>query len=72
MEEGSKLQAVALKLLDHVENVLDEGTGGLSELKQVAAILKDVKDIQKETASKEVTDGGLRVILEGEVAHFGG
>lgn len=72
MEEGSKLQAVTLKLLGQVENVLEEGTGGLSELKQVAAILKDVKDIQKETASKEVTDGGIRVVLEGEVDRFGG
>ena len=72
MEESSKLQAVTGKLLAQVESVLDEGKAGLSELKQVAAVLKDVRDIQKETAPKEVTDGGIRVVLEGEVADFGG
>lgn len=72
MEENSKLQVVTGKLLAQVESVLDEGKAGLSELKQVAAVLKDVRDIQKETASKEVTDGSIRVILEGEVAGFGG
>ena len=72
MEEGSKLQAVTVKLLSQVEGVLDEGKTGLPELKQVAAILKDVRDIQKEITSKEVTDGGVRVVLEGEVAHYGG
>lgn len=72
MEEGSKLQAVTVKLLSQVEGVLDEGKAGLPELKQVAAILKDVRDIQKEITSKEVTDGGVRVVLEGEVAHYGG
>ena len=51
--------------------MLDEGKAGLSELKQVAAVLKDVRDIQKETASKEVAEGSIRVILEGEVAAFG-
>lgn len=72
MEEGSKLQTVTGKLLSQVEGVLDDGNAGLSELKQVAAILKDVRDIQKETASKEVTEEGIRVVLEGEVAHYGG
>lgn len=72
MEEGSKLQTVTVKLLSQVEGVLDDGNAGLSELKQVAAILKDVRDIQKETASKEVTEEGIRVVLEGEVAHYGG
>lgn len=72
MEEGSKLQAVTVKLLSQVEGVLDEGKAGLSELKQVAAILKDVRDIQKESPSKEVTEGGIRVVLEGEVARYGG
>ena len=61
-----------MKLLAQVEAVLDEGNAGLSELKQVAAILKDVRDIQKEGASKEVTGGGIRVLLEGEVAQYGG
>ena len=55
-----------------VEAVLDEGKAGLSELKQVAAVLKDVRDIQKETAPKEISEGGIRVVLEGEVASFGG
>ena len=72
MEEGSKLQEVTVKLLSQVEAVLDEGKAGLSELKQVAAVLKDVRDIQKETAAKEVSDGAIRVVLEGEVASFGG
>ena len=72
LEEGSKLQEVTMKLLAQVETVLDEGNAGLSELKQVAAILKDVRDIQKEGASKEVTGGGIRVLLEGEVAQYGG
>ena len=72
MEEGSKLQNVTDKLLSQVESVLDEGKAGLSELKQVAAVLKDVRDIQKETAAKEVSDGAIRVVLEGEVAAFGG
>ena len=72
MEENSKLQVVTGKLLSQVESVLDEGKAGLSELKQVAAVLKDVRDIQKETAPKEATEGGIRVILEGEVAGFGG
>lgn len=72
MEEGSKLQAVTLKLLSQVETVLDEGKAGLSELKHVAAILKDVRDIQKETASREISEGGIRVVLEGEVAQYGG
>ena len=49
-----------------VEDAAAEG------LKQVAAVLKDVRDIQKETVPKEVTDGGIRVVLEGEVADFGG
>ena len=71
LEEGSKLQEVTMKLLAQVETVLDEGNAGLSELKQVAAILKDVRDIQKEGASKEVTGGGIRVLLEGEVAQYG-
>ena len=72
MEEGSKLQTVTGKLLSQVEAVLDEGKAGLSELKQVAAVLKDVRDIQKETAPKETSDSGIRVILEGEVADYGG
>ena len=61
-----------MKLLAQVETVLDEGNAGLSELKQVAAILKDVRDIQKEGASKEGTGGGIRVLREGEVAQYGG
>ena len=72
MEEGSKLQVVTGKLLSQVEAVLEEGNAGLSELKQVAAILKDIRDVHKEGASKEVTDGGVRVVLEGEVSHYGG
>ena len=72
MEEGSKLQTVTLKLLSQVETVLDEGKAGLSDLKQVAAVLKDVRDIQKETVPKEISDSGIRVVLEGEVAEFGG
>ena len=71
MEEIPSLQGVTLKLLRQVETVLDEGNAGLSELKQVAAVLKDVRDIQKETVSAAV-GGGVRVILEGEVAAFGG
>ncbi len=72
MEEKSELQGVTTKLLSQVEAVLEEGTAGLSELKQVAAILKDVKEIQKEAATRETTEGGIRVVLEGEVAHYGG
>ena len=71
MEEGSKLQTVTGKLLSQVEAVLEEGSAGLSELKQVAAILKDIRDVHKETASKEVSEGGVRVALEGEVAQYG-
>ena len=55
-----------------MELMLKTLEAGLPELKQVAAILKDVRDIQKEITSKEVTDGGVRVVLEGEVAHYGG
>ena len=72
MEEGSRLQEVTLKLLSQVETVLDEGTAGLSELKQVAAVLKDIRDIQKEAAPGPTGGGGLRVVLEGEVAAYGG
>lgn len=72
MEEGTKLQSVTVKLLSQVEAVLDEGKPGLSELKQVAAVLKDIRDIQKETVAKETSEGGIRVILEGEVARYGG
>ena len=72
MEEGSRLQEVTLKLLAQVETVLDEGTAGLSELKQVAAVLKDIRDIQKEASSVPSGGGSLRVILEGEVAAYGG
>ena len=72
MEEGSKLQAVTEKLLAQVETVLDEGKAGLSDLKQVAAILKDVRDIRKETAAKEEKSESVRVVLEGEVAQYGG
>ena len=71
MEEGSKLQMVTGKLLSQVEAVLEEGSAGLSELKQVAAILKDIRDVHKETASKETSEGGVRVALEGEVAQYG-
>lgn len=71
MEEGSKLQMVTGKLLSQVEAVLEEGSAGLSELKQVAAILKDIRDVHKEAASKEVSDAGVRVVLEGEVARYG-
>lgn len=71
MEEGSKLQNVTVKLLSQVEAVLDEGKAGLSELKQVAAVLKDIRDIQKENVSKETGESGIRVILEGEVARYG-
>ena len=72
MEEGSKLQAVTLRLLAQVEAVLEEGNADLSELKQVAAILKDVKEIRKDTAAKEESEDSIRVVLEGEVAHYGG
>ena len=72
MEEGSKLQAVTLRLLTQVEAVLEEGNADLSELKQVAAILKDVKEIRKDTAAKEESEDSVRVVLEGEVAHYGG
>jgi hypothetical protein len=72
MEEGSRLQEVTLKLLSQVETVLDEGSAGLSELKQVAAVLKDVRDIQKEAGAVQGSGGGFRVILEGEVAGYGG
>jgi hypothetical protein len=72
MEEGSKLQAVTLRLLTQVEAVLEEGNADLSELKQVAAILKDVKEIRKDTAAKEESEDSIRVVLEGEVAHYGG
>ena len=72
MEESSKLQVVTGKLLSRVEAVLEEGNAGLSELKQVAAILKDIRDVHKEAVSREVSDGGIRVVLEGEVAHYGG
>ena len=71
MEEGSKLQTVTGKLLSQVEGVLDDGNAGLSELKQVAAILKDVRDVQKETAPQKET-AGIRVTLEGEVSGYGG
>jgi hypothetical protein len=72
MEERSDLCTVTGKLLAQVEAVLDEGKAGLPELKQVAAILKDVRDVSKETAAKETADGCIRVVLEGEVAGFGG
>lgn len=72
MEEQTKLQAVTGKLLTQVEAVLDEGKAGLSELKQVAAVLKDIRDIQKEAVSRDTPEGGIRVVLEGEVAHYGG
>lgn len=71
MEEVSNLQTVTVKLLQQVEAVLDEGKAGLSELKQVAAVLKDIRDVQKEAAPKETAASGLRVILEGEVAEYG-
>ena len=71
MEEGARLQEVTLKLLSQVETVLDEGKAGLSELKQVAAVLKDIRDIQKEAGTAQTVSGGLRVILEGEVAGYG-
>ena len=70
MQEGSRLQEVTMKLLSQVEAVLDGGGAGLSDLKQVAAVLKDVRDIQKEAAPVSA-GGGLRVILEGEVATYG-
>ena len=70
MEESSKLQAVTGKLLSQVESVLDEGKAGLSELKQVAAVLKDIRDVQKEAAPKEPVEGEIRVVLEGEVASY--
>ncbi len=72
MEESGRLQQVTLKLLDQVEEVLDAGGAGLSELKQVAAVLKDVRDIQKEAGTAQGSGGGFRVILEGEVAGYGG
>lgn len=71
VEEMTNLQGVTRKLLRQVEAVLDEGEAGLSELKQVAAVLKDIRDVQKEAAPKEPVAAGLRVILEGEVAEFG-
>ena len=71
MEEGSRLQAVTGRLLDQVEAILDEGRVELGALKQVAAVLKDVRDIQKDTVAP-LADTGIRVILEGDVAGFGG
>ena len=65
-------QRIRFLNLQDCADEMEAGLAILSELKQVAAILKDVRDIQKETASKEVTEGGIRVVLEGEVAHFGG
>ena len=70
MEEGKRLQVVTGKLLERVEAILEEDRVEVGVLKQVAAVLKDVRDIQKETAVP-VADGGIRVVLEGEVAGFG-
>jgi hypothetical protein len=70
MEDTPSLQGVTLKLLRQVETVLDEGNAGLSELKQVAAVLKDIRDVQKEVAPKEPVEGEIRVVLEGEVASY--
>ncbi len=71
MENGSRLQVVTGKLLDRVEVVLDEGNPGLSDLKQMAAVLKDIRDVQKETAVKDTPEPSVRVILEGDVAQYG-
>ena len=71
MEEISDLQMVTQKLLRQVEAVLDDGNAGLSELKQVAAVLKDIRDVQKEATTKEPISSALRVVLEGEVAEYG-
>ena len=65
------LQGVTCKLLRQVEAVLDEGGAGLSELKQVAAVLKDIRDVQKEAQPKDPVPEGIRVILEGKAAEYG-
>ena len=72
MESEAGLQEVTRKLLRQIDGILDEGNSGLSELKQVAAVLKDIRDIQKEVSTKETAEGSFRVVLEGEVARFGG
>ena len=72
MESEAGLQEVTRKLLRQFDEILDEGSSGLSELKQMAAVLKDIRDIQKEVPTKETAEGGFRVVLEGEVAQFGG
>ena len=71
MEEKTQLQIVLGKVLSRVEAVLDEDKVELAELKQVAAILKDLRDVHKESPAKEGADGGIRVVLEGEVASYG-
>lgn len=71
MEETTTLQGVTWKLLRQVEGVLDDGSAGLSELKQVAAVLKDIRDVVKETQPKD-TAAEIRVVLEGKVAEYGG
>lgn len=68
MEHKSRLQQVTDKLLERVEAVLDEGKPELSELKQLAAVLKDLRDVYKE--APESRDSTLRVVLEGEVAAY--
>ena len=72
MNEEKELQKVTRKLLLQVEAVLDEGRAELSALKQAAGILKDIRDIQRDAAPREEGEGGIRVILEGEVAGYGG
>ena len=71
MEETTTLQGVTRKLLRQVEEVLDQGDAGLSELKQVAAVLKDIRDVQKEAQPKDAPPAQLRVVLEGQVEEWG-
>ena len=70
--EENDLQGVTRKLLRRVEAVLDEGDPGLSDMKHIGAILKDIRDVQKEAQPKDTGPGELRVILEGSVAEYGG
>lgn len=70
MENVSELERVTEKLLRRVEALVDQGDQGPADLKQLAAIVKDLKDILKERTPKEAEDTGLKVVLEGEVAQY--
>lgn len=67
--EETGLQAVTRKLLEQVKAIVDEGSSGLSELKQAAAVLKDIRDLQKDI--KDPGETGIRVVLEGELSRYG-